>query len=113
VVNLKKQSQFSKIRIGVSIYMKGYYEEFNALGRRKNKANSKPIKANLADPKGVEQRPAEDGRSSIAAHPSAFQPHSWGACSLIGSRGSLIGLEHDFLKERRNVKKNINLGFFC
>ena len=25
-----------------SIYMKGDYEEFNALGRRKNKANSKP-----------------------------------------------------------------------
>ena len=44
--NLKKQSQFSKVRIGVSIYKKGYYEEFHALGRRKNKPNSKPNKAN-------------------------------------------------------------------
>jgi hypothetical protein len=35
---LKKQSQFAKARIGVSIYMKGYYEEFHALGRRENKA---------------------------------------------------------------------------
>ena len=38
-VRLKKQSQFSKVRIGVSIYTKGYYEEFHALGRRENKAN--------------------------------------------------------------------------
>ena len=38
-VRLKKQTQFSKVRIGVSIYMKGYYEEFHALGRRENKAN--------------------------------------------------------------------------
>jgi hypothetical protein len=30
----------------VSIYMKGYYEEFYALGCRENKANSKPNKAN-------------------------------------------------------------------
>ncbi len=27
--------------------MKGYYEDFYALRRRKNKPNSKPIKANL------------------------------------------------------------------
>ena len=33
--------------MSLSIYMKGNYEEFHALGRRKNKANSKPIKANL------------------------------------------------------------------
>jgi len=65
--------------MSVSIYMKGGYEEFHALRRRKNKPNSKPNKANLADPKGVEKRPVNDGRSSIAAHPSAFQPHSWGA----------------------------------
>jgi len=32
--------------MSVSIYLKGDYEEFNALGRRKNKANSKPNKAN-------------------------------------------------------------------
>ena len=30
----------------VSVYMKGCYEEFNALKAEKNKANSKPIKAN-------------------------------------------------------------------
>jgi len=32
--------------MGLSVYMKGYYEEFHALDRRKNKANSKPNKAN-------------------------------------------------------------------
>jgi len=32
--------------MSVSIYMKGYYEEFCGFGRRKNKANSKPNKAN-------------------------------------------------------------------
>jgi hypothetical protein len=31
---------------GVKSYMKDAYEEFNALSRRKNKANSKPNKAN-------------------------------------------------------------------
>ncbi len=34
-------------KMSLSIYMKGDYEEFHALRRRKNKANSKPIKANL------------------------------------------------------------------
>jgi len=33
--------------MSVSIYMKGYYEEFYAFERRKNKANSKPNKANI------------------------------------------------------------------
>jgi hypothetical protein len=33
--------------MSVSIYMKGDYEDFHALGRQKNKANSKPNKANL------------------------------------------------------------------
>jgi len=32
--------------MGVSIYMKGDYEDFQAFGRRKNKANSKPNKTN-------------------------------------------------------------------
>jgi hypothetical protein len=35
---LKKQSQFCKGKIGVSIYMEGDYEGFDALGQRKNKA---------------------------------------------------------------------------
>ena len=30
-------------KMSVSIYVKGYYEDFHALGRQKNKANSKPI----------------------------------------------------------------------
>jgi len=34
-------------RKSLSIYMKGDYEEFHALRRQKNKANSKPNKANL------------------------------------------------------------------
>jgi len=33
------------VKMSLSIYKKGYYEEFHALGRRKNKANSKPNKA--------------------------------------------------------------------
>ena len=32
--------------MGLSVYMKGDYEEFYALKAAKNKANSKPIKAN-------------------------------------------------------------------
>jgi len=35
---LKKQSQFARGQIGVKYYMKGDYEEFHALRRRKNKA---------------------------------------------------------------------------
>ncbi len=34
--------------MSVSIYMKGDYGEFHALGRRKNKANSKPNKLVLS-----------------------------------------------------------------
>ncbi len=34
-------------RKSLSVYMKGYYEDFHAFGRRKNKPNSKPIKANM------------------------------------------------------------------
>jgi len=33
--------------MSVSLYMKGDYEDFHALRRRKNKPNSKPIKPNL------------------------------------------------------------------
>jgi len=33
-------------KIGAKPYMKGDYEEFHALSRRKNKANSNPNKAN-------------------------------------------------------------------
>ena len=33
--------------MSLSIYMKGDYEEFHALRRQKNKANSKPNKANM------------------------------------------------------------------
>jgi len=31
-------------KMSLSVYMKGRYEEFCGLGRRKNKANSKPNK---------------------------------------------------------------------
>jgi hypothetical protein len=40
---LKKQSQFLKGQIDAKSYMKGDYEEFQALTAAKNKANSKPI----------------------------------------------------------------------
>ena len=43
------------VKMSVSIYMKGDYEVFNALGRRKNKANSKPNKANFT----LQQQPKE------------------------------------------------------
>jgi len=33
--------------MSLSIYIKGDYEHFHAFGRRKNKPNSKPNKANL------------------------------------------------------------------
>jgi hypothetical protein len=38
---LKKQTQFLKGRIGVSIYMKGYYEEFHALKAAKKQSQFK------------------------------------------------------------------------
>jgi len=34
-------------KMSLSTYMKGDYEDFHALRRRKNKANSKPNKANI------------------------------------------------------------------
>jgi hypothetical protein len=37
--NLKKQSQFAGGQIGVKSFLKGTYEKFIALRRRKNKAN--------------------------------------------------------------------------
>jgi len=36
---LKKQSQFLKVKMIVSVYLEGDYEPFIALGRRKIKAN--------------------------------------------------------------------------
>jgi hypothetical protein len=35
------------VKMSLSIYMKGYYEEFHSLRRRENKANSKPIPSGL------------------------------------------------------------------
>jgi len=43
VANLKKQTQFSKGQIRVKRVTSMVYGEFNGPGRRKNKANSKPI----------------------------------------------------------------------
>jgi len=47
--------------MGVSIYLKGDYEDFYALSRRKNKPNSKPNKANrrplAGNPKQYEWKP--------------------------------------------------------
>ena len=45
--NLKKQSQFSKGNLSLSIYMKGNYGNIHALKARKNKANSNPNKPNI------------------------------------------------------------------
>jgi len=71
---LKKQSQFSKALIGVSIYIKGIYEEFYALSRRKNKPNSKPNKGN-SPAFGLVHRvktipiPIQDNRDEAATRP--------------------------------------------
>jgi len=40
---LQNEPNFQKGRMGVSIYMKGDYEEKQRFGFEKNKANSKPI----------------------------------------------------------------------
>jgi hypothetical protein len=59
-------------KISVSIYMKGCYEEFHALGRRKNKANSKPILFSPQNFLGVER------------------PKSALRCYLVGAEGPLF-----------------------
>jgi len=71
------------------------------------------IKANLADPKGVEQKPVDDGRSFIVPHPSSFQPLSRG-CQLINRFKRQIDrlIASFFLKERRNAKIILMWGFF-
>jgi len=43
----KNKPNFRKARNGVSIYMKGDYDDFCGFGRRKNKPNSNPIKPNI------------------------------------------------------------------
>ena len=48
--DLKKQSQFSKGRTNLIVCIERDYEYFHVFGRRKNKANSKPIKANSSKP---------------------------------------------------------------
>jgi len=50
--DLKKQSQFSKVRIGISIYKKGDYEDFYALESTKKQSQSKPILWPCLIPKG-------------------------------------------------------------
>jgi len=52
-IHLKKQSQFLKGQNDVNLIMTMVYGEYDELRRRKNKANSKPNKANLSIPKGV------------------------------------------------------------
>jgi len=43
-------------KMSLCVYMKGDYEEFYALGRRKNKANSKPIRRLALRPElGIEK----------------------------------------------------------
>jgi len=45
--DLKKQSQFAVSRNDAKIVIAMVYEDFGGWGLRKNKANSKPIKANF------------------------------------------------------------------
>jgi len=47
VVNLKKQTQFQNGQNGAKSVITMVYGDLNDLGQRKNKANSKPNKANL------------------------------------------------------------------
>jgi len=39
----KNKANLWKAEMSVSIYMKGYYDDFGGFGRGKNKPNSKPI----------------------------------------------------------------------
>jgi len=60
--------------MGISIYIEGDYEEFHALRRRKNKANSKPNKTN-SPAFGLVHRgktipiPIQDNRDEAATRP--------------------------------------------
>ena len=92
--------------MSTSVYIQRDYGIFCVFGRRENKAN-------LADPKGVEQKPVDDGRSFIVPHPSSFQPLSRG-CQLINRFKRQIDrlIASFFLKERRNAKIILMWGFF-
>jgi len=81
-------------RMSLSIYMKGDYEDFQALRRRKNKPNSKPIKANLRrrrnlprpspslrDEAATRRRPAE--KKGDLKKQSQFAPAQVGAKSFL------------------------------
>jgi hypothetical protein len=65
--------------MSISIDMKGDYEVFHALGRRKNKANSKPICAVEAEPAQAIPIPMHDNRDEAATRPS---PARWNILTL-------------------------------
>jgi len=52
---LKKQTQFSNGRNDVKSILTMFYGDFNGQGRRENKANSKPNKANLYSTAGTDE----------------------------------------------------------
>jgi len=95
--DLKKQSQFAGGLNYVKLVITTAYEDFMGPRRRKNKPNSKPIKANLASAQRfraeAEQqwttKRIDDGHSSIVPHPSSFQPlRPWGIRSWFGGNAN-------------------------
>ena len=67
---LKKQSQFRKGKMNTKLVNKRVYEENRCFGSKKNKANSKPIKANFNIPpiiKGVEVRKGVSDKAQLLA----------------------------------------------
>ena len=71
----------------VSIYMKGYYEDFHALGRRKNKANSKPISVSPQIYSGgwktnlKKQSQFQNGKNGVKSYMKGYYGNkpAWGA----------------------------------
>jgi hypothetical protein len=54
-----------KGKMNVSIYMKGHYEEFHAIGRRENKANSKPFGGVVSQSEHTDHLPMHPKRQCI------------------------------------------------
>ena len=55
----KNKPNLWKAKMNVSIYMEGGYDDLCGFGRRENKANSKPNKANFSE-QGPEDRERKD-----------------------------------------------------
>ena len=77
---LRKQSQLLKGEIGAKSYMKGDYEEFHALRRRKNKANQSQFPTQRCGLHGLyrinRNFPGENGGRLFRFGREAFQAYN-------------------------------------